>query len=406
MLALLGSLGLLGSLTAALVSLAGSTDVMRRDPQSVLSAVTAQADRTPRLLLAFYYPWYGSSDGPGGKAHGGKYIHWEGVDLAKKSIANSTNFPVLGAFDSHDPKVIDQHCAQAKAAGIDALIISWWGKGSFEDEAVKAILDSCATHGIKACLYYEQIEKPGAPDSVAAEFADLVSRYTAHPAYLRVRSSQDDARSPQDHAKKEATPPSDERPVFFIYVRALHQLGIEKWKAAAAMIAKQGGASSAAPLLIADDFGKESLSIFGGAHSYAPMGDLEVAIKKGESAEAWARRVMPAWAKTPREAGKIGCVTIFPGYDDLKIRKPGLKVDRDGSRLYETLWREAIVADPDWILITSFNEWHEGSEIEPSVEHGEVYLTLTKKWSGAFHAPREAVLRAPSSITPTGASQK
>jgi hypothetical protein len=81
-------------------------------------------------------------------------------------------------------------------------------------------------------------------------------------------------------------------------------------------------------------------------------------------------------------------------------------VDRDGSRLYETLWREAIAADPDWILITSFNEWHEGSEIEPSVEHGEVYLTLTKKWSAAFHAPRGAELRTPGSITPTGASQK
>jgi len=36
----------------------------------------------------------------------------------------------------------------------------------------------------------------------------------------------------------------------------------------------------------------------------------------------------------------------------------------------------AIKADPDWVLITSWNEWHEGSEIEPSWEDGDAYLKL------------------------------
>jgi len=41
-------------------------------------------------------------------------------------------------------------------------------------------------------------------------------------------------------------------------------------------------------------------------------------------------------------------------------------------------------AGPDWVLITSFNEWHEGSEIEPSLEDGDRYLKLTKQYGPRF----------------------
>ena len=47
-----------------------------------------------------------------------------------------------------------------------------------------------------------------------------------------------------------------------------------------------------------------------------------------------------------------------------------------GGQTYRVLWEEAIKADPDWVLITSWNEWHEGSEIEPSWEDGDVYVKL------------------------------
>ena len=39
---------------------------------------------------------------------------------------------------------------------------------------------------------------------------------------------------------------------------------------------------------------------------------------------------------------------------------------------------------PHWILITSFNEWHEGSEIEPSVEFGAPYLEITAEQVAAW----------------------
>jgi hypothetical protein len=75
------------------------------------------------------------------------------------------------------------------------------------------------------------------------------------------------------------------------------------------------------------------------------------------------------------------CATVIPGYDDRVIRKPGLKVDRKGGKFYEDSWRCAMSCNPQWILITSFNEWHEGAEIEPSKEHEFKYIKLTAKMS-------------------------
>ena len=91
--------------------------------------------------MAFYYPWYGVPEGPGGA---GRTVHWGKIDAANHDIAASTHYPALGAYDSHDPKVIEQHCQWAKAAHIDTLIVSWWGHGDYSDRAMPKILEACA----------------------------------------------------------------------------------------------------------------------------------------------------------------------------------------------------------------------------------------------------------------------
>jgi len=57
--------------------------------------------------------------------------------------------------------------------------------------------------------------------------------------------------------------------------------------------------------------------------------------------------------------------------------KVGEAVWKIGS---QTLWEQARVARPDWVLITSRNEWHEGSEIDRFVEGGDRARRIT----GAF----------------------
>ena len=51
---------------------------------------------------------------------------------------------------------------------------------------------------------------------------------------------------------------------------------------------------------------------------------------------------------------------------------------------FRILSQEAIPGYPDWVLLTTFNEWHEGSEIEPSIENGTRELSTTKKFAPTF----------------------
>ena len=47
----------------------------------------------------------------------------------------------------------------------------------------------------------------------------------------------------------------------------------------------------------------------------------------------------------------------------------------------------ALQSDPDWIFITTWNEWWEHTHIEPSEQFGDQYLQITRefadRWKGA-----------------------
>lgn len=42
-------------------------------------------------------------------------------------------------------------------------------------------------------------------------------------------------------------------------------------------------------------------------------------------------------------------------------------------------------SSPEWITITTFNEWFEGAMIEPSVHYGNQYLNLTQQFTKQWH---------------------
>ena len=49
--------------------------------------------------------------------------------------------------------------------------------------------------------------------------------------------------------------------------------------------------------------------------------------------------------------------------------------------MYEEGWRGAMASNPEWITITSFNEWYEGTQIEPAASYGSRYLDITRQYA-------------------------
>ena len=89
--------------------------------------------------------------------------------------------------------------------------------------------------------------------------------------------------------------------------------------------------------------------------------------------------------------------TVACGYDDRKIRYPGNLTDRENGAYYRRQWETALAGEPDVVVINTWNEWAESTNIEPSVEFGYKYLELTLTYSLILHG-RLAVSPRPSEI--------
>ncbi|MCK5801618.1 MAG: alpha-mannosidase, partial [Lentisphaeria bacterium] len=60
---------------------------------------------------------------------------------------------------------------------------------------------------------------------------------------------------------------------------------------------------------------------------------------------------------------------VGPGYIDTRIRpwNSATTRSRDDGSYYDRMFKAAMDVEPPLIAITSFNEWHEGTQIEPAV---------------------------------------
>ncbi len=327
------------------------------EKEGMLSFITKRSSqarfKVPRKVLAFYYTWYGTLE------EQGRWIHWNKIDRERHSIATSTHYPAGGPYDSHKVSVIDRHIRQARESGVDCFICTWWGQADYTDRAFEKVLQRSAVKDFEVSLYWETAPGSGAPQVTKAvdDLLYMLKRYGDKPAFLKVKGA----------------------PVIFVYGRVMNQLTIRQWQE---IINRVQSGYQKDFLLIADGYSDLNARLFDGIHTYNICGWVQ---KKPPSVlRETARKSFQEAVTAARNHSKLSCLTIIPGYDDTKIRTPGINAERMDGSTYRILWKEAIAADPDWVLITSWNEWHEGSEIEPSYEYGNKYLTLTGTYAEHF----------------------
>jgi hypothetical protein len=287
---------------------------------------TTQARLAP-LVLAFYYNWYDENT-------------W------KPSVV--PDMPVL-KYLSRDPVNTARQIVEARNAGIDALVVSWWGQGNPTEDNFKAMLEQARGLYYNVAIDFE-LTSPfyHNRDDVIRSLRYLIATHAQHPAYLKVNG----------------------KPVIFFWRE--QKWSVDDWRAIRDAVDPQNKT-----LWIEEGIDVSYLRVFDGHHLYS--------IAWSPNVEGELRKWPPRIARFG--ADKIWVATVMPGNDDLKTKRPDSYVrDRQNGEFYRQSWRAAFASYPDWIVITSYNEWVEGTMIEPSVTYGNLYLDITREYAAKFKA--------------------
>ena len=292
-----------------------------------------------RLVLAFYYAWFG-------------------MDTWNLPLSDQPLYP----YASTDPAAIERHVREAQQAGIDAFVQSWYGpqvENNQTETNFQQLLDISARHSFRAAVDVE-VASPffHSTADVVNALDTLLAVHAQHPAYLRVNG----------------------KPVIFFWRQG--QYTVETWYSIRDQVDP-----NRTSIWIMEGTDLAYLGPFDGNHLYSvawsddPAGTLV----------RWSGQVHD-WSAT-QGTSRTWVATVMPGYDDLNTGRAGAFVrPRAGGQYYRQCWDGAINSNADWTIITSFNEWREGTQIETSVGYGDAYLNLTAEMAAWY---RQGVPRVP-----------
>ena len=318
---------------------------------SLLPALLAPAPpvsaQGSRLVLAFYYAWFSpDSFGPG-----------------------KTSDQPVAPYRSTDRAVIQRQVGQAQQAGIDAFVQSWYGPRDAPDNQTESnfrtLLDVAKASGFRAAVDVE-VGSPffaGAAD-IQNALAALLAGHARHPAYLKV----------------------DGRPVLFFWYNS--RFSVAEWAAIRASVDPNHTS-----IWIGEGTDAEYLRVFDGHHLYS----ITWTADPQSMLVTWGQRVRAKAAELGGQRYWVG--TAMPGWNDLALGRGNSYVrPRDAGSYFRASFAGAAKSGADWTIITSFNEWPEGTMIEPSASYGDTYLKLAREMADAYRAGTLAAPPAPAAV--------
>jgi hypothetical protein len=292
-----------------------------------------------RMVLAFYYPWFADYSDP---------------HLADRPIDPRNVYDAAGVSDM---------TRQAKSHGVDGFVVSWMGQehtGTGFDLAMHAAeADGQSITGYLETKMATSTTSLGRPDPrVVRQWLTELLRRSSSPAFLR----------------------ADGGPVVFVYT--LDGLPLKKWQSILDAVDDE---FQTTVHLVGDTLDPAYKSVEYGVHRYAAMSSQSALTSWSRTTSLNLRgdAVLDAGTRPGLFVG-----TVQPGFDDRRLRGGDNPViDRDGGARYDKTWAAALAGSPDWVVVTSWNEWFEDTEIEPGVATGSGALDQTASWSQAFKDP-------------------
>ena len=311
-------------------------------------------ERPPYLVGAYYYTWYYAT-------------HWASTGFVGRHLTEPLE-PLLGEYVSDDPAVIAKHLTWSSDYGIDFLIISWSHPGSFADQtARKYLLPAIAKSRVRQAPTVELLSY-GERDLGNAEFRRRLAddlrfvgeHYLKHPSALRIEG----------------------RPVLFLYVTRALVGDVGAWMGEVRRMFATIGVD---PFIVADevfwhDPDPDRLRLFDAltpynVYDWPRTGNAGMA--RDSTFLADVEGLYARWQAAARTAGVRFVPNAMPGYNDRGVRLPEdhyviprrFEPAASVTSLFErSVDLAARFADPTvpMVTITSFNEWHEWTQVEPA----------------------------------------
>uniref|UniRef100_A0A3B1J273 Glycoprotein endo-alpha-1,2-mannosidase n=1 Tax=Astyanax mexicanus TaxID=7994 RepID=A0A3B1J273_ASTMX len=268
------------------------------------------------------------------------------------------------------------------------LAVSWYPAGMKDDngepvdDIIPLILEVADKYKVKVVFHIEPY-KGRDENSMLENIKYIVDKYGEHPAFFRYRS-----------------PSGKLLPLFYIYDSYLQNPDI--W----AQMLKTTGKKSIRNtpydgvfigLLVEEKHKKEMLAAgFDGIYTYFATNGFSY----GSSYHNW-KSIKDFCDRN----NLIFIPSVGPGYIDTSIRPWNSQNTRNrlNGKYYETSLSAAVATMPQVISITSFNEWHEGTQIETAIpktggqtayldylpHKPAVYLEITHRWAIKFSEEQE-----------------
>ena len=323
---------------------ARSTTMATSTPAAVF---LADGHELSYYLGAYYYPWYFDD------FHGRQYLREHLIPPQE---------PMLGEYNDRDEDVIRQHLDWSRYAGIEFWATSWWGPGEREDvTTLNYILQHPDLSDFKIAVHYETTGRTNNftdYSNLGPDITYLAENYFGHPNYLRI----------------------DGKPVLFIYLtRALSWWGTLQSSLDTIRSAAAGAGYS---LFIVGDqvFGGPpdvpgDIALLDGITNYDIYGSMGVNGYATQTSVDAYYTDQAGWKALAHSVDVAFIPAVTPGFNDKGVRdghtplSRKLASDQEFGSLFSAMIRRAKehadVAVGRMIMVTSWNEWHEDTQIEP-----------------------------------------
>ena len=323
------------------------------------------------LILAHYMPWYSAK--PFSDQWG---WHWtmnhfdpEKELNGQRQIASKYQ-PLIGPYDSGDPHVLEYHLLLMRLAGIDGVIVDWYGLTDYRDYAVlhrntTRLLQQCERLKMKFVICYEDQTIPALVEGQRIASGDRVSHAIQEIDWLG-----------KYWFKSGSYVKLDGKPVLLSFGHS--GLNSAEWA--------QCLSGLASPVAYFSQDVRRDRAIGGFGWPAPKVGLIQVDRFRKEAAR-WPEAIPAA----------------FPRFDDIyreaNVGEGYPQLPDDSGRTFVSTLSKALEARSRMIQIATWNDWGEGTQIEPSVEFG--FRDLEHLQSVRSRSPRAsngADLRLPEKL--------